>query len=219
MCNPGFPTYLFYSLCLTLLSTNYCSKQWFKPISTSSILKLNSNNQISPLHTLLTLYTLKVQSIPPFVISPHSHNYILLSLWVCFCSINKFICVFSFLLSTQYHICLSLTSLSMIISMSIHIGASGIISIFLMAEEYSTVYMYHIFFVVVVSHMVIYMFQCHSPKHVPHLYPLICQWIFRLLPCPGYRKQCYNEHWGTWLLSNHVFLWIYPQEWDCWITW
>ena len=40
-----------------------------------------------------------------------------------------------------------LTSLNMIISRSIHIAANGIISFFLMAEEYSTVYMHDIFFI------------------------------------------------------------------------
>ena len=31
-------------------------------------------------------------------------------------------------------------------------------------------------------------------------------------------KQCYSEYWGTRILSDHVFLWIYAQEWDCRIT-
>ena len=35
----------------------------------------------------------------------------------------------------------------MIIYKSIHVAADGIISVFLMAEEYSIVYMYHIFFI------------------------------------------------------------------------
>ena len=35
----------------------------------------------------------------------------------------------------------------MIIYKSIHVAADGIISFFLMAEEYSIVYMYHIFFI------------------------------------------------------------------------
>ena len=35
----------------------------------------------------------------------------------------------------------------MIISRSIHVVANGIISFFFMTEEYSTVYMYHIFFI------------------------------------------------------------------------
>ena len=28
-------------------------------------------------------------------------------------------------------------------------------------------------------------------------YLFICRWTSRLLPCPGYCKQCCNEHWGT----------------------
>ena len=39
-----------------------------------------------------------------------------------------------------------ITSLCMIISRSIHVAANGIISFFFMAEYYSTVNMYHIFF-------------------------------------------------------------------------
>ena len=35
----------------------------------------------------------------------------------------------------------------MIISRSIHFAANGIISFFFMAEQYSIVYMYHIFFI------------------------------------------------------------------------
>ena len=49
----------------------------------------------------------------------------------------------------QYHtifVFLCLTSLSMIISGSIHVVANGIISFLFMAELYSIVYMYHIFF-------------------------------------------------------------------------
>ena len=42
---------------------------------------------------------------------------------------------------------LCLTSLSMIISRSIHVAANGVISFFFMAEYYSIVYMYHIFFI------------------------------------------------------------------------
>ena len=50
----------------------------------------------------------------------------------------------------SYYIYLSLydlTSLSMIISKSIHVTANGIISFFFMAEQYSIVYMYCIFFI------------------------------------------------------------------------
>ena len=50
----------------------------------------------------------------------------------------------------SYYIYLSLydlTLLSMIISKSIHVTANGIISFFFMAEQYSIVYMYYIFFI------------------------------------------------------------------------
>ena len=34
--------------------------------------------------------------------------------------------------------------------------------------------------------------------YVPLLfYPFICWWTSRLLPWPGYYKQCYDEHWDT----------------------
>ena len=34
--------------------------------------------------------------------------------------------------------------------------------------------------------------------YVPQLlYPFDCRWAFRLLPWPGYWKQCCNEHWGA----------------------
>ena len=32
--------------------------------------------------------------------------------------------------------------------------------------------------------------------YVPQLsYPFVCRWTSRLLPCPGYCKQCCSEHW------------------------
>ena len=42
---------------------------------------------------------------------------------------------------------------------------------------------------------------------VPQLsYPFICRWTSRLHPCPGYCKQCCNEHWGTHV-SQFWFPW------------
>ena len=38
--------------------------------------------------------------------------------------------------------------------------------------------------------------------YVPHLYPLTCQWTFRVLPCPSYCKQCCNEHGYTVLVAQ-----------------
>ena len=42
--------------------------------------------------------------------------------------------------------------------------------------------------------------------YVPELsYPFICWWASRLLPCPGYYKQCCNEHWGCTCLFQTWF--------------
>ena len=38
-----------------------------------------------------------------------------------------------------------------------------------------------------------------------------------MLPCPGYYKQCCNEHWGTRVSFPSGFLSVYAQQWDCWI--
>ena len=43
--------------------------------------------------------------------------------------------------------------------------------------------------------------------YVPQLsYPFVWQWTSRLLPCPGYCKQCCNEHWCTRVSFNSGFL-------------
>ena len=41
---------------------------------------------------------------------------------------------------------------------------------------------------------------CVCIKHL--LYPLICQWTFRLLPFLGYCKQCCYEYRGVCIFSN-----------------
>ena len=39
--------------------------------------------------------------------------------------------------------------------------------------------------------------------YVPQFsYPFVCWWTSRLLPCPGYYKQCCDEHWGTCVSFN-----------------
>ena len=49
--------------------------------------------------------------------------------------------------------------------------------------------------------------------YVPYLlYPFICQWIFRLLPCLGYCKQCFSEHWGACILRIKFFSGYMPQS-------
>ena len=54
--------------------------------------------------------------------------------------------------------------------------------------------------------------------YVPQLsYPFSCWWTSRLLPCPGYCKQCCNEHWDTRVSFNSGFLGVYAQQWDCWV--
>ena len=40
-----------------------------------------------------------------------------------------------------------------------------------------------------------------------------------MLPCPGYCKQCCDEHWGTHVSFNSGFLGVYAQQWDCWVIW
>ena len=38
-----------------------------------------------------------------------------------------------------------------------------------------------------------------------------------MLPCPGYYKQCCDEHWGTCVSFNSGFFSVYAQQWDCWV--
>ena len=48
---------------------------------------------------------------------------------------------------------------------------------------------------------------------IPHfLYPFICQWTFKLLPCLGCCKQCSNEHWGACILSDLFFSRYIPRN-------
>ena len=56
--------------------------------------------------------------------------------------------------------------------------------------------------------------------YVPQLsYPFICWWSSRLLPCPGYYKECCDEHWGMHVSFNSGFLGVYAQKWGCWVVW
>ena len=41
----------------------------------------------------------------------------------------------------------------------------------------------------------------------------------RLLPCPGYCKQCCDEHWGARVSFISGFLGVYAQKWDYWVMW
>ena len=45
--------------------------------------------------------------------------------------------------------------------------------------------------------------------YVPQLsYPFICWWAYRLIPCPGYYKQCCDEHWGARVYLNYLWHFI-----------
>ena len=41
-------------------------------------------------------------------------------------------------------------------------------------------------------------------------YPFVCWWTSRLLPCPGYYKQCCDEHRGTRASFSSGFLVEFP---------
>ena len=78
----------------------------------------------------------------------------------------------------------------MTLSSTIHVATYGLSSLFLMAEQYSIVYMY-----------------------VPHLlYPFLCQWTFRLLPCLGCCKQCCSEHQGACIFGALFFSGYTPKS-------
>ena len=69
-----------------------------------------------------------------------------------------------------------------------------------------------------------WIFHCVYLPQLP--YPFVCQWTSRLLPCPGYYKQCCEEHWGTrvpftgFLVHWYTgFLSVCAQQWDCWVIW
>ena len=42
------------------------------------------------------------------------------------------------------------------------------------------------------------------------------KWTSRVLPCPGYYKQCCDVHWDKLVSFNSGFLSGYAQQSDCW---
>ena len=141
---------------------------------------------------------LPVHPISPF--SPLVHMFFSLHLCLCFCFVNKIVYTnFFFQIPHMYvNIYFSLSDLlcSIIGSRFIHLIRTNSNVFFFIAEQYSIV------------------------MYVPHLLcPSLCQWTFRLLPCPGYYKQCCSKLWGACIFWNYDFIWIYAQEWDCWIIW
>ena len=123
--------------------------------------------------------------ISQFIASPLPPEVYSLDLCVYFSFVNTVIC--SIFLDSTYEQFYSswLTSFCMTVSKSIHIS-----------ENATTLF----FFGWVIFHCI----------YVPHpLYPFLCWWTSRLLPCAGYSKQCYNEHWGVCIFLNYGFLQIY----------
>ena len=55
--------------------------------------------------------------------------------------------------------------------------------------------------------------------YAPHLYPFLYWWLFRLLSCLGYCKQCCSEHWAACIFLNYGFLQVFAQEYNCWTVW
>ena len=53
-------------------------------------------------------------------------------------------------------------------------------------------------------------------QNIKETCPFVCWWASRLLPCPGYDKQCCDEHWGACVSFRSGFLGVYAQKWDCW---
>ena len=53
-------------------------------------------------------------------------------------------------------------------------------------------------------------FHCVYVRQLP--YSFVCWWASRLLPCPGYSKQCCNEHWGTCVSFNSGFSLCVPSS-------
>ena len=53
------------------------------------------------------------------------------------------------------------------------------------------------------------------------LYPFICWWSHRLLPCPNYCKKCCNKHWSLFaiLWPPHVKNWLIGKDSDAGRDW
>ena len=66
-----------------------------------------------------------------------------------------------------------------------------------MAEYYSIVYMYHIFLIQssVIGHL-----DCFHVSAIAN-------------------SAAVNDHRGACIFFSECFVWMYAQEWDCWILW
>ena len=55
---------------------------------------------------------------------------------------------------------------------------------------------------------------CNIPLSVSHLlYPLLCGWIFSLLPCLDSCAQGCSEHGCACVVLDYSFAWAYAREW------
>ena len=50
---------------------------------------------------------------------------------------------------------------------------------------------------------------CGWVYSIVYMYHIFSRWTYKLLPCPGYCKQCCNEHWGTCASFSYGFLRVY----------
>ena len=81
-----------------------------------------------------------------------------------------------------------LTSLILTLSRSIHVATNGI---FILFNDWIV-------------------FHC---MYVPHLlYPFLCRWVLKLLPCLGYCKQCCRELWDACILHIIFFSGYMPRS-------
>ena len=115
-----------------------------------------------------------------------------------------------------------LTSLSMTLSRSTRVATKGIISLFQWPSNIPLyictcvcVYMYTVLHIYNNIPLYIGALYIHALYICTCLYPLPCQWPFRLRPWLGYCKLCCNEPWGGSIFTDHVFLHMYVQEWNC----
>ena len=122
-------------------------------------------------------------TIPSFHLSPLATISSSLSLRIC-CFLNKFIGGVSFLILHIRDVIQNFSFSVLLHSVWQSLGPSMFLQ---MASFHSFQWL---------------IFHC---IYVSHLDPFLCSWVFRLLPCPGYCKQCCSEHWGACIFSNYGF--------------